>query len=242
MSVVNTKLDRERLQNRLGYHFQDESLLDLALTHRSCGGNNNERLEFLGDAVLDLVVGELLFGRFPEAREGELSRMRSNLVKGTSLARVARQLNIGNQLNLGGGERKSGGQRRDSILADALEALIGAIYLDAGLVIARQRTEEWLVDSIAGLSKQGEDKDAKTRLQEYLQGQGKSLPEYQVEHVKGDPHDQTFVVSCNIELLEKPVMAEGSSRRGAEQAAADKILQQLRNTGKQVPGKQVPGK
>lgn len=221
-------LSKERLLKRLGYNFSDEELLDLALTHRSYGGNNNERLEFLGDAVLDLVVSELLFDRFPAAREGELSRMRASLVKGTSLARVARQLDIGEQLNLGGGERKSGGQRRDSILADALEALIGAVYLDGGLLAARQRVEAWLIGEIDQLSQQLENKDAKTRLQEYLQGRGHKLPEYRVEGVEGEPHRQTFTVSCNVDVLDKAVLAQGSSRRVAEQAAADKALRSLR--------------
>ena len=218
---------RKRLLNRLGHTFADGSLLELALTHRSCGGQNNERLEFLGDAVLGTVVGERLYRRFPNAREGELSRLRSLLVKGKSLAEVARELDLGEHLNLGGGERKSGGHRRDSILADALEAVIGAIYLDAGLESARACIETWLASRIDSLTPQSRDKDAKTRLQEFLQGRGKALPVYQVENIKGEAHHQTFTVSCQVQMLKEPVTARGGSRRAAEQAAAAAVLQQL---------------
>ena len=215
-------ISRQRLLNRLGHRFSDPALLDLALTHRSCGSHNNERLEFLGDAVLGAVVAERLFRRFPNAREGELSRLRSLLVKGTSLAVVARRLELGEQLNLGGGERKSGGHRRDSILADALEAVIGAIYLDAGLETVRQCIERWLTENFQQLSGQSRQKDAKTRLQEYLQARGKALPKYQVEAVSGEAHNQHFTVSCQVQLLSKPVIAQGGNRRGAEQLAGGK--------------------
>ena len=218
---------RKRLLNRLGHNFSNPDLLELALTHRSCGSKNNERLEFLGDAILGAVVAENLFRRFPDAKEGELSRIRSLLVKGTSLAAVARELELGDHLNLGGGERKSGGQRRDSILADAVEAIIGAIYLDAGLEQARHCIEHWLSGHLAQLSDQSQQKDAKTRLQEYLQARGKTLPRYQVENVSGEAHDQYFTVSCHVQLLPEPVIAAGSSRRKAEQQAADNVLKKL---------------
>ena len=220
-------ISRKRLLNRLGHNFSDPALLELALTHRSCGSNNNERLEFLGDAVLSAVVAENLFRRFPDAREGELSRIRSLLVKGTSLAAVARELDLGDHLNLGGGERKSGGQRRDSILADALEAIIGAIYLDAGLEMARHCIERWLAERLQQLSDQSQQKDAKTRLQEYLQAKGKPLPSYQVESISGEAHDQSFTISCCIQLLPRPVLATGSNRRKAEQQAAEMALEKL---------------
>ena len=222
---------RQRLTNRLGHSFADQSLLDLALTHRSCGSHNNERLEFLGDSVLGTVVTEYLYRHFPIAAEGDLSRVRSSLVKGTSLARVAKHLELGEHLNLGGGERKSGGHRRESILADAVEAIIGAIYLDAGLEVARSCIQQWLQPRLQQLLEEGDlensAKDAKTRLQEFLQARGKALPSYQVENVTGEAHNQQFTISCNVELLTKPVIATGSNRRKAEQQAAEIALQQL---------------
>lgn len=220
-------ISKKRLINRLGHNFSDPTLLDLALTHRSCGANNNERLEFLGDAVLGVVIAEHLFRRFPDAKEGDLSRLRSMLVKGTSLAKVARELELGEQLNLGGGERKSGGHRRDSILADAVEALIGAIYLDAGFDAARQSIERWLAKRLSPLTLEATDKDPKTQLQEFLQGRGKALPVYRVDAIDGEAHDQTFTVVCEVELLKLPVSAQGGSRRAAEQAAAAEALERL---------------
>ncbi|UTW45521.1 ribonuclease III [bacterium SCSIO 12696] len=222
---------RQRLLNRLGHSFADQRLLDLALTHRSCGSHNNERLEFLGDSVLGTVVSEYLYRHFPAAREGDLSRVRSSLVKGTSLAEVGRQLELGEHLNLGGGERKSGGNRRDSILADAVEAIIGAIYLDAGLEIARTCIEQWLQPRLQLLLDNGDlensAKDAKTRLQEFLQARGKALPDYEVETVSGEAHNQQFTVSCRVGLLSDPVTATDSNRRKAEQRAAELALQKL---------------
>jgi ribonuclease-3 len=219
-------ISRQRFINRLGYTFQDEILLELALTHRSCGGKNNERLEFLGDAVLGQIVAELLYRRFETTREGEMSRLRSSLVKGTSLADIARDLQIGDQLILGAGERKSGGYRRDSILADTLEAIIGAIYLEAGLEVIRGRIEVWFAEKISKLSG-NQHKDAKTRLQEFLQGQHKKLPVYEVVSVNGESHEQSFTVECRVELLSEPVTAKGSNRRSAEQIAAEAVLLQL---------------
>ncbi|MCV6604229.1 MAG: ribonuclease III [Porticoccaceae bacterium] len=231
--MLNHSMDiaRQRLINRLGHSFSDQRLLDLALTHRSCGSHNNERLEFLGDSILGAVVTEYLYRHFPQAQEGDLSRVRSSLVKGTSLARVAKGLELGEHLILGAGERKSGGHRRDSILADAVEAIIGAIYLDAGLEAARDCIQQWLQPRLQQLLDNGDlensAKDAKTRLQEFLQARGKALPSYQVESVSGEAHNQQFTISCHVELLPGPVIAEGSNRRKAEQQAAEMALQQL---------------
>lgn len=224
-------ISRQRLLQRLGHSFSDSKLLDLALTHRSCGNHNNERLEFLGDSVLGVVISEYLYRQFPQAKEGDLSRVRSSLVKGTSLAQIARDLQLGECLNLGGGERKSGGHRRDSILADGVEAIIGAIYLDAGLEAARSCIETWLRPRLQKLG-EGSDiensgKDAKTRLQEFLQSRGVKLPNYEITEISGEAHNQQFTIACTIELLKLPVTATGSSRRKAEQQAAEKALQLL---------------
>ena len=164
------------LQRKLGYEFRDSSLLTLALTHRSFSGRNNERLEFLGDAVLNFVAGEALFHHFDQAREGQLSRLRARLVKGETLAILARDMDLGNYLRLGSGELKSGGFRRESILADATEAIIGAIYLDGGMDVARERVLAWLEQQFAGLTLVDTNKDSKTRLQEFLQSRGCDLP------------------------------------------------------------------
>ncbi|MGS2723207.1 ribonuclease III [Porticoccus sp. GXU_MW_L64] len=224
-------ITRQRLLNRLGHSFADPALLDLALTHRSHGSHNNERLEFLGDSVLGVVISDYLYRAFPLAREGDMSRVRSSLVKGTSLAQVALDLELGEHLRLGGGERKSGGHRRDSILADAVEAIIGAIYLDAGLEAARTCIEQWLQPRLQLLLDDGalenSAKDAKTRLQEFLQARGKALPEYDVEAVSGEAHNQQFTVSCQVTLLPQPVTATGSNRRKAEQRAAALVLKKL---------------
>ena len=215
------------LQRSLGYHFRDQQLLDLALTHRSAGGRNNERLEFLGDSILNHVIAEALFERFPSAREGELSRMRASLVKGDTLAEVARELNLGDSLILGSGERKSGGHRRGSILADALEAVVGAILLDADVPQCRERLLCWFESRLEALSQVKVEKDAKTRLQEYLQGRRSPLPDYQLLDVQGEAHQQLFRVACRLD--QPPMLAEGtgSSRQRAEQAAASEALKGL---------------
>jgi ribonuclease-3 len=219
--------DAARLQRTLGYQFRDSQLLRLALTHRSAGGRNNERLEFLGDSILNHVIAEALFGRFPKAREGELSRMRAALVKGDTLAEVARELELGDSLQLGSGERKSGGHRRGSILADALEAVIGAILLDAGVEQCRERVLDWFSTRLDDLSDSLVEKDPKTRLQEYLQGRGRPLPDYQLVDVNGAAHAQQFRVSCRLEQPGLVVEGSGSSRRRAEQAAALEALEGL---------------
>lgn len=213
-----------RLERQLGYSFKDQDLMILALTHRSFAGRNNERLEFLGDAILNFVAGEALFERFPQAREGQLSRLRARLVKGETLAILARGFDLGEYLRLGSGELKSGGFRRESILADALEALIGAIYLDAGMEAARERVLAWLSSELDGLTLVDTNKDPKTRLQEFLQSRGCDLPRYEVVDIQGDPHCRIFVVECQITLLNDKTIGQGASRRIAEQVAAAAAL------------------
>jgi len=213
------------LQERLGCVLSDPALLERALTHRSHGSDNNERLEYLGDAVLSFVVAESLFRRFPAATEGELSRYRASLVSGDALAAIAAEIGLGEQLRLGDGEMKSGGQRRATILADSLEALFGAIYLDCGLEEARNAAERLFRDTLAALPAAAELKDPKTRLQEWLQGRGLALPAYTVLEVTGEPHDQRFRVRCDIGELDLAAVAGGNSRRRAEQEAALRILE-----------------
>lgn len=216
--------DLSRLERKLGYHFKDQDLMILALTHRSFAGRNNERLEFLGDAILNFVAGEALFERFPQAREGQLSRLRARLVKGETLAVLARGFELGDYLRLGSGELKSGGFRRESILADALEALIGAIYLDAGMDAARERVLAWLVSELDGLTLVDTNKDPKTRLQEFLQSRACELPRYEVVDIQGEPHCRTFMVECQVALLNEKTLGQGGSRRIAEQVAAAAAL------------------
>ncbi|UYZ84024.1 ribonuclease III [Entomomonas sp. E2T0] len=215
------------LANKLGHSFTDLELMTLALTHRSFSGKNNERLEFLGDAILNFVVGEALFERFPQAKEGQLSRLRSKLVKGETLAVLARHFQIGDYLRLGSGELKSGGFRRDSILADAMEALIGAIYLDAGMNKARERILVWLTEEFNTLTLVDTNKDPKTRLQEFLQSRNAELPKYEVANIEGEPHERVFYVECYLGVLDKKTRGKGSSRRIAEQQAAARALDLL---------------
>ena len=212
------------LRERLGCSLADSGLLLRALTHRSYGPDHNERLEYLGDAVLTFVVAELLFQAYPDASEGELSRYRASLVSGDALAASALELGLGDQLRLGEGELRSGGQRRASILADALEALVGALYLDQGLEAARALALRVFGTQLAGLRQSGELKDAKTRLQEWLQGRGLGLPAYSVLEVSGEPHEQRFRVRCDVAELALSAEAEGNSRRRAEQEAALRVL------------------
>lgn len=219
------------LQRALGHEFADHALLTMALTHRSAGSRNNERLEFLGDSIVNHIIADALYHRFPDAREGDMSRMRASLVKGDTLAELARELQLGEYLLLGPGERKSGGYRRSSILADTLEALAGAILLDAGFQRCRECVLGWFGTRLEQLAAGVADKDAKTRLQEYLQGRGNPLPEYELLDITGDDHEQVFSIACR---LSKPqLLAEGSgrSRRKAEQAAALSALQRLEGHG-----------
>lgn len=213
-----------KLSQRLGYRFRDESLVLLALTHRSKGGTNNERLEFLGDSILNFVVAEELYRRFGQAKEGKLSRLRAKIVKGETLAEIARELDLGDFLLLGSGELKSGGHRRDSILADTVEALIGALYLEAGLEEVRGRILSWFGPRLDLLSLEDPIKDPKTRLQEHQQGNKSRLPAYEVLNVEGPTNEQIFTVECRVPEYPQPVVARGNSRRAAEQQAAQQML------------------
>ena len=220
-------LTLDRLSQRLGYQFTDESLLTQALTHRSFARQNNERLEFLGDAILNCTIAQQLFERFPRAKEGQLSRLRAHLVKGETLAELGREFELGECLRLGSGELKSGGFRRDSILADAVEAVIGAISLDADLAEAQAVIQRWYQNRLADLNLSDNIKDSKTRLQEFLQSRKAPLPVYRVRDVSGEAHDQTFTVDCEVEGLEQATVGEGNSRRIAEQEAARAALEAL---------------
>lgn len=215
------------VQEKLSYAPRDARLFSAALTHRSVAGANNERLEFLGDAVLNLLVAEHLFGAFPQASEGDLSRLRSRLVSGESLAEVAAELGLGDALYLGSGELKTGGFRRKSILADALEALCGAIFLDGGMEAARRAIVALFAGRIAALPDPATLKDAKTRLQELLQAQGLPLPIYIMERVEGEPHAHTFWVRCEVSALARRAQGSGATRRRAEQEAAERVLGDL---------------
>ncbi|MFZ9653513.1 MAG: ribonuclease III [Steroidobacteraceae bacterium] len=215
------------LSETLGLAPRDASLYAAALTHRSAGGRNNERLEFLGDAVLNLLAAEMLYAHFPRASEGDLSRFRARLVSAEPLAAIAVRLGVGEQLQLGSGELKSGGFRRESILADAIEALIGATYLDAGLDGARVLVTRLFDGALEQLPTAESLKDPKTRLQERLQARGVAVPTYTVTHTTGEPHAQTFEVRCEIAALDMVSDGSGSSRRRAEQDAAQRLLAQL---------------
>jgi ribonuclease-3 len=216
----------DALQKRLGYRFVDGSLLTRALTHRSAARDHNERLEFLGDAVIGVVVASAFFDRFPQANEGELSRLRAGVVSGVSLAGIARSLKLSECLILGESERKSGGRNRDSILADTLEALAGAIMMDSSLSGARTVVSGWLQSMIEG-STLDIVIDAKTRLQEWLQARGEPLPEYVVTSVSGEDHAQCFQVQCKLGERGLTTEASGSARRRAEQTAAELMLDAL---------------
>ncbi len=200
----------------------------MAMTHRSFSAVNNERVEFLGDSLLNMIIAEALYLRFPDVDEGDLSRIRSLLVSGKTLAAVAVEFELGRFLRLGAGEKNSGGQRRASTLADAVEALIGAIYLESGFDVCRERVLAWFAPRLTSLNLESSHKDPKTRLQEFLQGRKQPLPDYQLVETAGADHQQTFIVSCSISLLKSSVSASGSSRRKAEQAAAEKVLLALK--------------
>lgn len=216
-----------RLEQALGHHFAQPELLRQALTHRSHSSPHNERLEFLGDSVLNCAVAMLLFRRFPSLREGELSRLRASLVRQETLAEIATKLGLGNALRLGEGEMKSGGFRRPSILADALEAVFGAICLDAGFDAAYATIEGLYRDRIERIDPRHAAKDAKTALQEWLQGRRLPLPQYVLQETLGAAHAQEFVVTCSIPSLDVRVTGRGTSRRAAEQEAAQMALAKL---------------
>ena len=218
--------DISKLMKQIDYRFNNDALLRNALTHRSAGQNNNERLEFLGDAILGMVIADELFHRFPKCSEGEMSRLRASLVKGETLSELARDLSLGDYLKLGPGELKSGGFRRSSILADAFEALLAAVYLDSNLETCRGLILAQFANRLDSVSPDTVGKDPKTQLQEYMQARHLPLPSYEVTEVTGKAHAQTFTVECKVENGDV-VIAVGGSRRKAEQAAASELLQRL---------------
>ncbi len=217
----------EKLQQSLAYQFSNLDLAQQALTHRSASKSHNERFEFLGDSLLGFIIAEALFDLYPEASEGELSRMRASLVNKASLAAIGRELQLGELLQLGAGELKSGGMERDSILADTVEALIAAIYLDGGLEACKQFVKTINARNLSTEEGSAKQKDCKTRLQELLQAQGRALPNYEVVEVSGAAHEQVFHVSCSLEFLQKKAVGIGSSKRLAEQQAAEKMLDSI---------------
>ncbi len=218
----------DKLTAFTGYQFSRSELLEQALTHRSHSRSvNNERLEFLGDSVLNLIISNFIYRRFESASEGRLSRIRASLVKQETLAEVARKINLGDHIYLGGGELKSGGFRRDSILSDALEAVIAAIYLDSDYTQAEKTVLHLFDDLLQAVDVDSSLKDPKTQLQEFLQGRQKSLPRYEVVQTDGKSHDQIFTVSCELVDLDLKSKGKGSSRKKAEQQAAHQLLTKL---------------
>jgi len=219
--------DLKKLESRVAYTFKNVALLDQSVTHRSFGDRNNERLEFLGDSILNFVVASALFSRFPEAKEGDLSRLRARLVKQQTLAEIARELDLGGFLTMGSGELKSGGFDRDSILSDAVEAIIGAVFLDGGITQAADCVL-WLYKArLAALTSSNIEKDAKSRLQEHLQGIGQSVPGYILIGMTGKSPNQNFEIECRSLCFNGIIRAIGTSRRRAEQKAAELALKHL---------------
>jgi len=219
--------DLDKLQELISHRFANPQLAQQALTHRSAGRDNNERLEFLGDALLDFVIAEVLYEQYPEAQEGELSRLRARMVNKSALAQIGRDLGLGALVRLSSGEAKSGGKQRDSILADTVEALIAAVYLDGGLVPCKELVDR-LTRSLQSRYQQVSDaKDAKTRLQEFLQASGHDLPRYKVTAIDGEAHEQVFHVECHSSMLAEPTAGSGRSKRKAEQVAAQSALEIL---------------
>lgn len=216
------------MTDRIAHRFARPELLAQALRHRSAGTPHNERLEFLGDALVDLIVAEALYARWPQADEGALTRARAELVRESSLAAIARTLELGGRLTLGPGEMKSGGHRRDSILADAVEAIVAAIHLDAGFDACRAVVLPWFEPAMAALPPPNKvGKDAKTRLQEWLQGRQHPLPVYALLAEEGEEHARSFRVSCTLAQPELVTEGQGGSRRAAEQAAAEAALARI---------------
>ena len=218
----------EELSQQLNYTFQQPKFLKIALTHRSKGGEHNERLEFLGDAVVNFVIAEILYQQFPKATEGELSRWRATLVNRDTLAELAKEFELGRYLFLGPGELRSGGNERQSILSCAMEAIIGAVYLDGGFEAARSCIIEWYEPLLQSLSSASSHKDPKTLLQEYLQSRRAALPIYTVEMIEGEAHQQLFTVSCQIDGVVDKAFGKGTSRRRAEQEAAQAMLKKVK--------------
>ena len=227
---MQVPIDLHRLSRRLGYEFTSLAFLKQALTHCSAGNENNERFEFLGDSILSFVIANALFERFPEESEGQLSRLRSFLVKGEMLAEIALELQLGDFLYLGQGELKSGGFRRASILADALEAIIAAVFLDGGIVASKQLILKLYATRLDNKNVlQNNLKDAKTQLQEFLQALKHPLPEYTLIKMEGEEHEQLFYITCSVHGIEKITQGIGANRRKAEQQAAMLLLQFLKD-------------
>jgi ribonuclease-3 len=218
----------EQLEKILKYHFNDKSLLELALTHRSFQGKNNERLEFLGDSILNFIIAESLFKEFNLLPEGDLSRLRSQLVKSATLSEIGIDLNLGDYLILGEGELKSSGWRRPSILADSVEAIIGAVFIDGGISSANKLITGWYQERLEAINPNNIQKDAKSVLQELLQAKKIPLPEYSVVSIEGEAHNQHFKVSCSIPKLGLSIEGEGTSRKVAEQSAAEESIKKLK--------------
>ena len=219
--------DLKKLESRVAYTFKNASLLDQSVTHRSFGDRNNERLEFLGDSILNFVVAAALFNQFPDAREGDLSRLRARMVKQQTLAEISRELDLGGFLTMGSGELKSGGFDRDSILSDALEAIIGAVFLDGGITEATDCVLGLYEERFAALTSSNIEKDAKSRLQEHLQGIGQPVPDYILIGTTGKSPNQNFEIECRSLSFSGTIRAIGTSRRRAEQKAAELALKQL---------------
>jgi len=222
--------DLKKLESRVAYTFKNASLLDQSVTHRSFGDRNNERLEFLGDSILNFVVAAALFNQFPDAREGDLSRLRARMVKQQTLAEIARELDLGGFLTMGSGELKSGGFDRDSILSDAVEAIIGAVFLDGGITEATDCVLGLYEERLAALTSSNIEKDAKSRLQEHLQGIGQPVPDYILVGTTGKSPNQTFEIECRSLSFNGTIRAIGTSRRRAEQKAAELALKHLEVT------------
>ncbi len=220
----------EQLEKILNYHFNDKTLLELALTHRSHQGKNNERLEFLGDSILNFIIADCLFTKFTSLSEGDLSRLRSQLVKSETLSEIGILLNLGDYLILGEGELKSSGWRRPSILADSVEAIIGAIFIDGGVKASSDLITNWFKERIDSIDPNDIKKDSKSILQELLQSKKIALPDYNIVSIDGEAHCQHFKISCSIPKLGLSIEGEGSSRKIAEQNAAHEVLKNLKNS------------
>ncbi len=225
-----TEAASQALQRRLGYRFADAELLQRALTHRSFGADHNERLEFLGDSVLSLAVSGLLYERFSGSDEGDLTRVRAHLVREDSLHRAALVMGLPDLMRLSEGETRGGGAQRPSILADAVEAIIGAIFVDGGYAPAQALVEQLFGEVIQATEAENWSKDAKTELQEWLQARRVAVPAYRIAHTRGQPHEQTFEVECSVAALGLAEQGEGRSRRAAEQQAAKRMLRTLKDS------------
>ncbi len=215
------------LEKTISYKFEDQALLEVALTHCSASKNNNERYEFLGDSLINMIIAEQLYKQFPKATEGQLTRLRAICVRGETLAGIAAEFKIGEYLKLGVGELRSGGANRPSILADTLEAIIAAIYLDSDFETIKSCSLNWYETRLEDMSLEMTQKDPKTQLQEFLQAQHKPLPTYTVVAIEGESHEQSFKVECLVAGREEPFVGEGTSRRRGEQAAARSALENL---------------